>query len=471
MKKISFLWMLGMLLLEPCVMAQDTLSKLSIDMNGFSLGKEVILRGNKTVLTEIPDSEGIARFEVPLTSPAYFTLSISTSENSIYLVPGKELNITLIPEIKEIKGKERKIFNLARLNMRFEGEVASINRYLNENVMERVPDKSFLLEQSEYIKEMEEVIARNRENLNRFELDEQFKEREYIKMKYQALEALARYPIQHYWKGGNQLGIIYDHGKDMSLIHNYLMNEIKDDEELWKEESYRIFFGRAIGALIGLHTKKDRDLMFLKRLEKVKSLVKSEVILEDYVQEQALNYIEATESDTLGSLESAYQQYVKKQAYHEALAKAKESWKKSSVGTDFSNDESAYVDIDGNSFSLSSLKGKYVYIDIWATWCGPCRQELPHLKKLEEKFANKNIVFVGISVDNRLKDWARMVKQSDMPGIQLYGGPNCPIMKDYQIAGIPRFFLLDRDGKIINPNMSRPSNSATEQALNELEGI
>ena len=70
MKKISFLWMLGMLLLEPCVMAQDTLSKLSIDMNGFSLGKEVILRGNKTVLTEIPDSEGIARFEVPLTSPA-----------------------------------------------------------------------------------------------------------------------------------------------------------------------------------------------------------------------------------------------------------------------------------------------------------------------------------------------------------------------------------------------------------------
>jgi len=290
-------------------------------------------------------------------------------------------------------------------------------------------------------------------------------------MKYHLLEALTRYPIQHYWKGGNQLGVIYDHGEDMSVIHNYLESELKDDEELWKEEKYRIFFGRAIGTLMGLYGKKDREKMFLDRLGKVTSFVKSEVILEDYVQELALNYVESTESDSLRSLQTVYNQYVKKQAYRDALSHAMAAWKKSSAGAEFTDAESAYVDIDGKPFSFASLKGKYVYIDVWATWCGPCRQELPHLVKLEEKFHDKNIAFVSISVDNRMKDWQRMVMRDKMAGIQLYGGPRAPILTDFQIAGIPRFLLLSREGKVINPDMNRPSDAATERILNELEGI
>ena len=470
-KKITTLFTLSILLLGQYAIAQEALTQFTIDLNGFSLGKEVILRGNKTVLTAVPEADGIARLKLSLASPSYFILSISTSENRIYLKPGEDLKATLIPEIKEIKGKERKLFNLSKLQLKFEGKSASINKYLNEFRMERVPDQSFLLSQSDYIKEVEKVIENNRQQINTFDLNKQFKEREIIRMKYQILEGVTRYPIQHYWKGGNQLGIIYDHGEDMSIIHNYLSAELKDDKELWEEESYRVFFGRAIGTLTGLHTKKDRDKMFLKRLERVTSLIKSKVILEDYVQELALNYVESSESESIGPLENAYKQYVQRKDYHEALNKAKESWKKSTVGTEFSNEEAAYVDVDGKAFDLAALKGKYVYIDIWATWCGPCRQELPYLKKLEEKFHGKNIAFVSISVDNRLKDWARMVKQNEMAGIQLYGGPKSPIMTDYQIAGSPRFFLIDKEGKIINANMTRPSDPATERALNELEGI
>ena len=58
-----------------------------------------------------------------------------------------------------------------------------------------------------------------------------------------------------------------------------------------------------------------------------------------------------------------------------------------------------YLDINGKEVSLSDLKGKYVYIDIWATWCGPCTGELPHLKELEKKMHGKKIVFVSISCD------------------------------------------------------------------------
>ena len=471
MRKLTFIWMLGLLMLGQLAVAQEVLTRLTVDMNGFALGKEAALRGNGDSFVVKTDAEGKAHFELPLAEPAYFTLSISSSENSIYLLPGKDLFATLVPEYKTVKGVERKTFNLYQLLLKFEGEAAPINEFLNGFVMEELPDSTFLLEQSAYIKEMEKVIERNRKAINKFKLDKRFKESEFIRMKYRILEGLTRYPIQHYWKGGNQMGLIYFHGEDMSVIHDYLTSELKDDEHLWKEKSYRDFFGKAVGTLVGLYGKKHIDKMFLARLERVSSFVKSEVIMEDYVQELALNYVEAAESDSLRSLYAAYERYVKKQAYRDELQNAMSVWKKSGAGAEFAKADSVYVDIDGKPFSLAGLKGKYVYIDVWATWCGPCRQELPYLKKLEEKFHGKNIAFVSISVDSRQKDWARMVERNQMTGIQLYGGAQAPIMIDYKIEGIPRFFLIDREGRIINSDMTRPSDPTTEKFLNELEGI
>ncbi len=71
-----------------------------------------------------------------------------------------------------------------------------------------------------------------------------------------------------------------------------------------------------------------------------------------------------------------------------------------------------YLDINGKEVSLSDLKGKYVYIDVWATWCGPCRYELPHLKELEKKMHGKKIVFVSISCDKDKAAWEKMVKET-----------------------------------------------------------
>ena len=130
-----------------------------------------------------------------------------------------------------------------------------------------------------------------------------------------------------------------------------------------------------------------------------------------------------------------------------------------------------YVDINGKEVSLDDLKGKYVYIDVWATWCGPCKAELPYLKKLEEKFEGKNIYFVSISIDANKAAWIKMVQEDQLGGIQLHGGNKAQIAKDYAIRAIPRFILLDREGKVINKEMTRPSDSETEETLNALEGI
>ena len=130
-----------------------------------------------------------------------------------------------------------------------------------------------------------------------------------------------------------------------------------------------------------------------------------------------------------------------------------------------------YLDINGKEVSLSDLKGKYVYIDVWATWCGPCQYELPHLKELEKKMHGKKIVFVSISCDKDKAAWEKMVKEQGLGGVQLHNGGDSEFMTAFGIRGIPRFILLDKEGKIVNPNMTRPSNPETEKTLKALKGI
>jgi thiol-disulfide isomerase/thioredoxin len=131
----------------------------------------------------------------------------------------------------------------------------------------------------------------------------------------------------------------------------------------------------------------------------------------------------------------------------------------------------SFPDVNGKYYSLSDFKGKYVYIDVWAAWCGPCKRELPFLAELKEKFSGKNIEIIGISVDENREDWINMLQSQNMKGIQLHaGGWDNELCNHFKITGIPRFILLDKAGNIINANADRPSGNI-EEVLNGLEGI
>ncbi|MDE0534828.1 TlpA family protein disulfide reductase [Tenacibaculum sp. L6] len=119
-----------------------------------------------------------------------------------------------------------------------------------------------------------------------------------------------------------------------------------------------------------------------------------------------------------------------------------------------------YENNAGGTTSLDDLKGKYVYIDLWATWCQPCKNEIPFLKQVEAKYHNKNIEFVSISVD-RQKDyetWKQMIVDKELTGVQLYAKEDKSFMDAYRVSGIPRFILLDPQGNIVDANAPRPSN-------------
>ncbi len=130
-----------------------------------------------------------------------------------------------------------------------------------------------------------------------------------------------------------------------------------------------------------------------------------------------------------------------------------------------------FEDINGKTVSLKAFKGKYVYIDVWASYCGPCMDQLPHLHELEKAMAGKNIVFVSISKDPKRKDWENMVKEKKMKGAQWFIGKDKKFKEALGITLIPRFILVDRKGRIVEAYMSRPSNPATLKVLQALKRI
>lgn len=117
---------------------------------------------------------------------------------------------------------------------------------------------------------------------------------------------------------------------------------------------------------------------------------------------------------------------------------------------------------DGQQVSLSSFRGKYVLIDFWASWCGPCRQENPNVVKAFNEFKGKNFTILGVSLDDDKDKWLTAIQKdkltwthiSDLKGWQSVAA------RDYQVNGIPANFLVDPNGIIIASNLRGPALSA-----------
>ncbi len=105
--------------------------------------------------------------------------------------------------------------------------------------------------------------------------------------------------------------------------------------------------------------------------------------------------------------------------------------------------------MDGKHVSLDDLTGKVVLIDFWATWCGPCREALPHIKKIAQKFADQPLVILSVSLDTDANEekWRTFVTQNQMTWLQVRdGGWNGPLATRFRVNAIPHTFTIDADG-------------------------
>ncbi len=300
--------------------------------------------------------------------------------------------------------------------------------------------------------------------VRKFDKNDKFEKMEEGRITYFYASALLMYPVSHMYMTGDTTAMA---DKDyFSAVKKY----VREDDDLADLDEYRNFMIEA-AHLFDADNRNVRQLYpkTLAEINYIGSNVKSEKVRESLIHFLAFTYVEGNGTDNITDLENLYYAYVTSPMLNQQFKQACAKWDKAAVGRPSPN--FVGTDIDGKQYGVRDFRGKYVYIDMWATWCGPCQKELPYLKQLEEKYHGKNIVFLGLSIDKDVEKWQQRVKSGALCGTQLHIGTGTQFQKDYKIGGIPHFILLDPNGRIVNPNMTRPSSEDTEKILNSLKGL
>ncbi|MAZ28715.1 MAG: hypothetical protein CL868_16760 [Cytophagaceae bacterium] len=200
---------------------------------------------------------------------------------------------------------------------------------------------------------------------------------------------------------------------------------------------------------------RDKTLDFMKMHPK--SAFSFQLLQSNTVVVEDMDYVDSM-LDILNPEFGQHERYMK---IFEKVALAK----KLSIGHDAL--DFSQTDDNGNVVSLSELNGKYVLIDFWASWCGPCRAEYPFLKKAYAKYKEKNFEIIGISLDDRKSNWINAIRSNEFEWIQLSDlkGNKNEVAIQYGVSAIPQNFLIDNQGKILAKNLRG------EDLLDKLEEI
>lgn len=448
MKKLSLISLL--LMAAMCVSAAKVKPlKITFSAHDSSVNPvEIQFCETDTVIgmTAIGDTTGVSKTTegnvvLNLTEPTYGIITYRFRRTTVYLEPGKDFNMEwdMTPAALTVKVTSKK---------------SQINPYLASGEQKGPVMGDFGKEPGEIMGILEEYEQKCNSVLDKWKLDKTFVAKERKRLQLWVYGFLAQYAQQK------------PCGED---VYEKL-SELAAWDEPWmmqtSEYTNYMYSANTALALRGEDVSSDQASQLAavtKVLEHAQAKLPSPQLREYIIGTNAVQYIANNGTEGAERIKQLFEANVKDPEIVFAFNKAWEGGVKLIKGRpapDFS-----FPDIDGNEVTLSSLRGKYVYIDIWATWCVPCRGEIPALKKLEETFQGMNIAFVSLSCDRDREKWAKTVRDDEMGGIQLWGNEDNDFLRKFQVQGIPRFIFIGPDGRIINPDMTRPTDPTTIEAL------
>lgn len=402
--------------------------------------------GNRNTVSIAEDGSFIDTLAIKV--PQYVYLSFGNLSTKIYIAPGDEVRISVD----------------SRLN--FSDDKKDINNYLYRYIQ-----NNFEQQEAEYsrhkeifsLNEVDHIQYRDsikKEKLKRLQQlpkgTETFQKFHQKDIEFQYQYDVARYPNYHSFYSQEH--------QPTELISSFLEGVDVDNEEYARNYSE---YGYLVDLVLDkqIENLNDKSLSTLEANLFVIKDIKSPTILHRRLS-KALIYFSANEKNmelsrdkmlALARLDKTKRQISE---HYDNISKLKPG----SLAPAFN-----FENYKGGNTKLDDFKGKYVYIDVWATWCGPCIKEIPHLKKIEEEFSDASIEFVSISIDESrfYNGWRNMVKSKELTGTQLIAdnGWNSSFVIDYGIKGLPRFMLLDDKGYIISADVEKPSDPKLRERL------
>ena len=436
------------MILASCHRTPETI--VNLHMDGPRQNTEVVLMTKDSNYVITLDSTNTASFILSeKIKPGYAVMYMDDRHILTYVDPGKSFNITA-----RIDGTQ--------IISTFNGAGAAKSQYLNHSVPQFTPD--FKLNEADFIASLDKKWQKMDSTLMAQVFDDTFNRLEKNRLTYTIYRELPKYFFYHPFE---TLDANY---KPSEAIYTKLREVFTEDESLLDLAAYQEFINEYVIVMLKLYLNNVGQLQYAKnQLHYIEQNFKKPAIIEYLTNRIIYAYIEQNGIKDLPELTVIYNAKVtdkeKKHRFKELCGK----WLRIAPGQP--SPSFKCQDINGKEISLSDLKGKYIYIDNWATWCGPCCREIPALEKLEKKYRDKNIYFVSISYDEDKTVWEKKVKKENLSGIQLHIGTDYSFAKTYMISAIPRFILLDREGYIINAHMSHPSDPETIHLLDTLEGI
>ena len=421
----------------------------SVDAKGEN--QKLLLLQNDEVVKEIPvQADGTFRDTIREIGDNHFYYLVENPavQTPLYLANGTNMELTLNEEVGKtmVSGSQTKQTQY----------LIERNSFINDRI-NGADSNLFGQKPQEFKENVKAFFAELDKKLKAYGFDEEFVKNQEKWTNYKFVEYLTIFPTYHRYTSGDEAilpddfyaerdGIDYDNAEEFRTIDTY--------RDLVRSKFYTII-------------NNPNDAENIKKFISEMNALKSDNIRADLAK--GTFQLISPNSTVNKEIFDFINKNVTDEKVKEAAKKAYDVATKLTSGSPspkFSN----YENFNGGTTSLDDFKGKVTYIDIWATWCLPCRGEIPALKELEKKFHGKDVAFVSISIDQNKDEWKEFVKSEDLKGVQLFAENafESQFIQDYGIRQIPTFIIVDKEGKIVNADAPRPSS---DEITGLLEGL
>lgn len=437
------------ILLTVCAIgAQAADTKLKVVVTGNREFTPTVDYGFGKQTIKYDPSTGLGEFSIDIQAPMTMVMEpVKNVFRTIYLSPGA--NTTIIVD------------NCNKpATISFSGDCSKENDFINNSKIysNKIFDSKKKSDILEIARLVDSMLSVNLSELNQFEgISEEFRNFEVKSLEARSAQRFLR-----------ECFVLE---KNQTIFSEQLTKRISQDPQMLNICEYRTLLKNAVKKISAIEYPRVKDSERTKvAIETILKRFENPELLSYLIDIQVTPYIAFMGTSGSDYYIDLFNQYVtnpERIKNFKTIRALSEVVDKGKPCPDFT-----FNDVHDQPVSLKDLRGKFVFIDLWATWCGPCKAEIPYIQQLEERFHGKDLTFVSISVDKN-KDrevWKKMVKEMKMGGVQLILGENWNWIKNFMPASlsVPRFILLDKEGVIVNPNMSRPSDPNTAKILEKV---